>query len=137
MQAETIRAPELERAEARLPRWMTALAVGFGLAALLSGHAQVSAGLVVGAALGIVNYYWLRGALTALFDLGNGRLPRRTTLKFALRYPLAFGALYFFHRTELLPFAAVLAGLFVPVGGALIEAVLQVGEAWRQPKGDP
>lgn len=136
MQAETIQAPDLERAEARLPRRMIALALVSGVAALISGHARASAGFALGSALAIVNYYWLHSAMTTLFDAGNARLPKRTAVKFALRYPLAFGAVYFFYRTELLPFGAVLGGLFVPVGGALIEAVLQLGKGWRQLRTD-
>ncbi len=132
MQAETIQAPDLERAEARLPRRMIALALVSGAAALISGHARASAGFALGAALAIVNFYWLHGAVTTLFDAGSARLPKRTALKFALRYPLAFGAIYLFWRTGWLPFTAILAGLFVPVGGALIEAVFQVCEGWRQ-----
>lgn len=132
MQAETIQEQDPARAEARLPRWMMALALVCGATALLSGYARVSAGFALGAALAIVNFYWLHGTVTTMFDAGSVRLPKRTVVKFALRYPLAFGAVLFFYRTGWLPFTAILAGLFVPVGGALIEAVFQVCEGWRQ-----
>jgi hypothetical protein len=46
--------------------------------------------------------------------------------RFVVRYPLAFASVYLFYRTGWLPFAAVLAGLFVPVGGVLIEALVQL-----------
>lgn len=131
-----IQTEDLARAEARLPRWMTALAMICAVAALLDGYARVSAGFALGSALAILNYYWLHGAIATLFDAGNARLPRKATVKFALRYPLAFGAVYLFYRTGWLPFTAILAGLFVPVGGALIEAVFQLGKAWRQPATD-
>jgi len=115
---------------------MIALALVGAVAALISGHARAASGFVLGSALAIVNYYWLHSAMTTLFDAGNARLAKRTAVKVALRYPLAFGVVYFFYRTELLPFGAVLGGFFVPVGGALIEAVLQLGKGWRQPRTD-
>ncbi len=132
MQAETIPTPELGRAEARLPRWMMAWAFVGTLAALLSGQARVAAGFALGAAVAILNYYWLHQAVETLFSLSRPVVPKRVVLKFSVRYPLAFAGVYVFYRTGWLPFMAVLAGLFVPVGGVLIEAVFQIHEGLRR-----
>jgi hypothetical protein len=88
---------------------------------------------VVGAGLSILNYFWLHQAIEALFDAGRARLPKRLVAKFVLRYPLAFAGVYLFYRTGWLPFRAILAGLFVPVAGVLIEAVFQIYESLCHP----
>ena len=131
MQAETIQVADPGRAEARLPYWMTAAAVAATVAMLASGRVRFGVGFGLGAALAILNYYWLRQAVRALFDAAHVRVPRRLILKFVVRYPLAFAAVYLFYYTGWLPFGAVLAGLFVPTAGVLMEAVVQVGSGLR------
>jgi hypothetical protein len=97
------------------------------MAILAAGHLRWALGFSLGAALGILNYYWLHDGITGLFDAGTVRVPKRVVVKFALRYPLAFLGIYLFYKTGWLPFAEILAGMFVPVAGVLLEAVLQVG----------
>jgi hypothetical protein len=48
-----------------------------------------------------------------------------------VRYPLAFAAVYFFYKTGWLPFQAILAGLFVPLGGVLIESVALIRDGLK------
>ena len=131
MKAETIQTTELAQAETRLPRWMIGLSVAGVLGALLHGRVSFAAGFALGAALAILNYFWLHQALEHLFATQRSRLPWGVVAKFAVRYPLAVGAIYLFYWTGWLPFTAILAGLFVPVGGVLIEAGIQIGRGWR------
>jgi len=121
---------DLARAEARLPRWMLAAALVGTIAILASGHLRWALGFSVGATLAILNYYWLHDGITALFDAGTTRIPKRVVAKFVLRYPLTFAGIYVFYRAGWLPFVWVLAGLFVPAVGILFEAVLQVWQAF-------
>ena len=128
METETIEIPALARAEARLPRWMVfcgclALAV-----ILLFRQFTVALGFAFGAALGILNYHWLHEAVEALAQAGQSRIPKLLVAKFLVRYPLAFGLVIFFFKTGWLPPMAILAGLFVPVAGVLIEAIIQLAE---------
>ena len=88
-------------------------------------------GLSLGAALAILNYYWLHQAIETLMGAGQARVPRRVIAKFALRYPLAIGGLFLIYKTGWLPFTAIVAGLFVPVAGVLIEAIAQLCSGWR------
>ena len=128
MQTGTIEIPELARAEARLPRWMILcgfLALTF---ILLCGHFTMALGFALGALLGILNFYWLRDAVQVLANAGQSRVPKLLVAKFLIRYPLAFGLIIFFFKTGWLPPMAILAGLFVPVAGLLIEAVVQIGD---------
>lgn len=128
MPTETIHAPDLARAEARMPRWMVLCSVGALAVMLLSARIKVAAGFALGAALGILNYYWLHEAVEALMNAGQARIPKSIIVKFLVRYPVAFGLVLVFYKTGWLPFMAVLGGLFVPAAGVLIEAVIQLGE---------
>lgn len=98
------------------------------LAALVSGRASFAAGFGLGAALAILNYFWLHQAVAALMKAGKSRPSKQVVAKFLLRYPLAFAAVWVFYKTGWLPFMAILAGFFVPVAGALMEAVIQMRE---------
>jgi hypothetical protein len=122
---------DLDRAHARLPWLMVGLGVAVTLGALLTGHFGFAAGFAFGAALAILNFHWLHQTVGSLFASGQVRLPWLVITKFVLRYPLGFAALFLFFKTGWLPFSAIIAGLFVPVGGILMEAAFQNREAWR------
>jgi hypothetical protein len=129
MPTETI--PELARAEARLPWWMAGCTVLGTLGALVGAGMWFAVGVAFGGALAILNYYWLHQIVAALVATGHPRLRTLVVLKFAVRFPLAFAAIYLFYRTGWLPFTAVLAGLFLPCVGVLIECVVQMSQGWR------
>lgn len=122
---------DLERTEARLPRWMLALTFAGTIGILLSTHIRFGAGFAIGSGLGILNYLWLHHIVEALVNAGQVRPPRTALAKVFVRYPLMFAGVYFFYRSGLLPFTAILAGFFVPVGGVLIEAMVLLREGWK------
>ena len=128
MQTETIQAPELARAEARIPRWMTLCSFLAMIVILCCRRFAMALGFALGAALGILNYYWLHEAVEALAKAGLSRVPKSLVAKFLIRYPLAFGLVIFFFKTGWLPSMSILAGLFVPVAGILIEAIVQLAD---------
>jgi hypothetical protein len=98
------------------------------LVMLVCRQFTIALGFALGAALGILNYYWLRKAVEVLAKAGQSRVPKSVVAKFLIRYPLAFGLVFLFFKTEWLPPMAILAGLFVPVAGVLIEAIVQLGD---------
>ena len=124
---------EISQAEARLPRWMMALAGVTAVAALVAGHPQFAAGFVLGAGLALVNYFWLHQAVEHLMEAGTQRLPRVLIAKFLLRYPLVIGGAYLVYRTGWFSLPGLLAGLFIPVGGILLESLVQIREGLRSP----
>lgn len=128
---ETTQTKDLVQAEARLPRWMAGLSILGVLVLLAAGQGRLAAGFAVGAGLGVLNYLWLHQAIETLLATVQPRVPKSVAIRFAVRYPLAFGVVYLFYRTGWLPFTTVLAGLFVPVAAVLIEAGIQVGLGWR------
>jgi ATP synthase I chain len=122
---------ELQRAEGRLPRWMIGLGAAGSVATGILEGMRFGAGFALGAALAVLNYFWLHQAIEALFSAGQSRVPGRVVAKFALRYPLAIAGLYLVYKTGWVPFIAILAGLFVPVAAVLMEAVVQLSTGWR------
>ena len=132
MQVESIAAPDLARAEARLPRWMMACALATVLGMLLYGRVHFAAGFALGAILAILNYFWLHQAVKALMAAAQTRPSKWVFAKFLIRYPLAFAGVWVFYRTGWLPLTAILAGLFVPVAGVLIEGIVQLREGLRE-----
>ena len=128
MQTETIQAPELARAEARIPRWMTLSGCLALLAMAVCRQFMFAIGFALGAGLGVLNYYWLHQAVETLLRAGQSRIPKWVVVKFLVRYPLAFGLVIVFFKTGWLRPIAILAGLFVPVAGVLIEAIIQLGD---------
>jgi hypothetical protein len=128
MQTEIIQAPELARAEARLPRWMMLCGFLALIVILLCGQYRIAVSFALGAALGILNYYWLHEAVEALGKAGQSRIPKRVVAKFLIRYPLAFGLVLVFFKTGWLSPMAILAGLFVPLAGVLVEAIIQLAD---------
>jgi hypothetical protein len=127
MQAGKVEAPELARAEARMPRWMTLCGFLALVVILLCGQRRVAMGFALGAAMGILNYYWLHEAVETLVNAGQSRIPKRVVAKFLIRYPVAFGLTLVCFKTGWLPPMAILAGLSVQVAGVLIEAIIQLG----------
>jgi len=110
---------------------MVGLAAVCAIGGFAAGNFQFALGFILGAALAILNYLWLHQAIERLLAAGRERLPWLVVAKFALRYPLAFGGIYLLYRTGWLPVAGLLCGLFIPVGGVLIEAVAQLRAGWR------
>ncbi len=122
---------DLERVEARLPRWMAALATAGTLGIVATAHLRFAAGFALGATLGILNYFWLHQIVEALVNAGTVRPPKTALAKVIVRYPLLLAAVYLFYMSGGLPFTAILAGLFVPVCGVLVEALALLRDGWK------
>ena len=133
MTTETSEAMDLAQAEARLPRWMAACTVVVATLILAFGHVRFALGFAVGAFLAVLGYYWLHEVIEALMASNQSKPSRRVIAKFVVRYPLMFGVVFLFYKTGWLPTAAILAGLFVPAAGAMIEGAVQAAQALRHP----
>ncbi len=113
--------------ERRLLGWMIALGVAAPLAAVVIWRVKFAAGVATGAAIAILGYVWLLDALSAALAGEKARLTKGLVIKLVIRYPILLGALYLFYRTKWLPVEAVLAGLFVPLAGGVVECLYQAG----------
>ena len=121
----------LDSALVRLPRWMAGVAVAGGLLLLVSGRLQWAAGFSLGALVAILAYGWLHQAVGTALHATDGRTPRGTLLKLAMRYPLLIILVVLFYETGWLPLGSVIAGLFVPLAGALAEGGVFLAGALR------
>jgi hypothetical protein len=105
--------------------------IGLGMAAaltsLLVGRARFAAGFAAGAFIAIVGYIWLQQAVLAALSAGGTQVAKGLVFKLVIRYPLLLSVLYLFCRTKWLPVEAVLAGFFVPLAGAVVECLYQLG----------
>jgi hypothetical protein len=131
VQLEIIQAPDLVRAEARMPRWMIAIALVGAVATLLTGHWRVAAGVAVGAALGIMNYLWLHQAIVALLNAEQAGVPKTVVAKMLVRYPLLLAGMFWFCKTGWLPISAIMGGLLVPGAGVLVESLCLIRAGLR------
>jgi len=129
-----IPAPDLARAEARMPRWMVAIALVVSLAALVAGSPRVALGFAVGALFGILNYLWLHETVVALMDAEKARVPKIVAFKMVVRYPLCWAVMFWFCKVHWSPALAVVSGLLVPGAGALIESLVLIAKGWRGDK---
>lgn len=116
-----------EGTEKRLLWWMIACGLCATLVLLVMGHGGLAAGFATGAAIAILGFIWLEDVVTGALNIGTNRVSKKLVFKLIVRYPILLGSLYFFYQTNWLPAGAVLAGLFVPLAGAVVECVYQVG----------
>ncbi|MGH9432735.1 MAG: ATP synthase subunit I [Terriglobia bacterium] len=123
--------PEMEETtaqiERRILRWMIIVGALASAAVAIFFHARFAAGVAAGAAISVLGYFWLMEAMAGALSSGRTRITKGLVLKLILRYPMLLGALCIFYRTNWLPTAAVLAGLFVPLAGGVAECLYQVG----------
>ena len=127
-----IQAPELVRAEARMPRWMYAVALLGALSTLALGSGRAAVGFSVGALFGILNYFWIHQAVVALMNAEGARVPKSVVIKMLVRYPLCFAGMFLFYKMGWSPILAVVAGLLVPGAGVLAESLFLIGAGLRR-----
>lgn len=119
----------------RLPRWIAGVSAATVIGSLLAGQGRFAAGLALGCGVALVGYWWLHRGIRAAFDSGSARAPLGVFVRLALRYPVAIGAVLLFDRTGWLPARAVMAGLFAPVAGVLIECAVLAAQSLRGRRG--
>jgi hypothetical protein len=98
------------------------------------GAAQVS-GFLLGSAVAIANFYWLRRTVEALGDAfaATGKKPSsaRVITRFLMRYALIALAAYVILKRSPASLYGLIAGLSLPVAAILIEAVYVTCRALR------
>ena len=91
---------------------------------------------VIGGAISLINFYWLKRTLAALIEAvaakGKTRSPAGVLLRFVLRYVLIALAAYAIFKSSDMSMVGLCAGLSLPVGAVLIEAAYALYGALRQ-----
>jgi len=123
-------------AYARIVRFMLALGMVAAIAVLARFGTTVTAGFLLGCAIAFVNFHWLKRVVSALADRATATGERQSTrgvvLRFLLRYFLIALGAYAIFKISQDSLYGLLAGLFLPVGAILMEAVYELYVALRR-----
>jgi hypothetical protein len=123
-------------AYARIVRFMLGLGIAATIAVLVRFGMRVAAGFLVGCAIAVVNFHWLKRLVSALADRTNATGERQSSkgvvLRFLLRYFLIALGAYAIFEISRDGLYGLLGGLFLPVGAILMEAVYEVYAAVRR-----
>jgi hypothetical protein len=91
---------------------------------------------LLGGGISLVNFYWLQRTLAALVDAvavrGEKRSSAGIVLRFVLRYLLIAVAAYAIFKGSAMSMVGLCAGLSLPVGAVLIEAIYAIFGALRR-----
>ena len=91
---------------------------------------RVTAGLLLGGLLSLLNHHWLRTSIGAMFGRTlEGARPKLKLARYVLRYVVIAAVVYAAHRLDLVSLAATLAGLCTFVVAALVEGFTQLYRA--------
>jgi ATP synthase I chain len=111
--------------EMRLWRSMIASVAVAVLASTLLLPWRVSAGLLLGGALSLLNYHWLRTSVAAVFRVDAGERPRVKISRYFLRYLVVGLTAFAAYQLRLVSLAAMFVGLCSFVPALFIEALRQ------------
>jgi len=106
------------------------MCVAAALAAVISALVapwRVTAGLILGGALALLNHHWLRTSVAAVFGgAAPGRRPALGASRYVLRYAVLAGAVAAGYWLNLVSLAATLAGMCAVVPALLAEGFRQL-----------
>ena len=84
---------------------------------------RVTAGLLLGGLLSLLNHHWMRSSISAVFDQTSvGAKPRINVVKYVLRYLVIGATVYAAYRLDLVSLPATLVGLCGFVVALFVEA---------------
>src|SRR5262245_29368297 len=108
---------------------MAALSIAGTAAAAFAFHPAMALGFFVGGVIAILNFHWLKRTIEAM----GGRLPSSSrgaawgiVLRFLLRYALIAVGAYVILKSTTNSLYGFFAGLAVPAGAILIEALYEI-----------
>jgi ATP synthase I chain len=119
--------PPAATRDALQTRVMRTMAAAVSLAVIVSlpfAPWRITAGLLLGGLLSLLNHYWMRTSITAVFDsaLGRGNKPRLRLANYILRYFVVAGVVFVAYQFDLVSLPATIAGLCSFVVALFLEA---------------
>ncbi len=108
----------------RLIRYMVfAVLLSIGVSTVL-GSWRITAGLLLGGVLSILNYCWLRTSITAILNIAmTGKELRARASRYLLRYFVIGAVVYIAYRLDLVSLPATIVGLSSFVAALFVEAL--------------
>jgi hypothetical protein len=124
--SETVLDAVQDGVEARIFRVMLAAVAAAVVIAGILAPWRITTGLLLGGALSLVNYNWLRTSVSAIIE-GNasGRSPGRKSLRYILRYLVVTLAVVVAYKLKLVSLPATIFGLCSFVIALFAEAFRQ------------
>jgi hypothetical protein len=120
----------------RISTFMLVLAPLFCAAAWLKFGWHSSAGFLLGSIIAYLNFQWLKSGVSVLAEkvthTGKRQSGKAIVAKFLLRYTLLGLAAYAILTSFPASLSGLFAGLFLPVGAIICEAVYEIYIALRQ-----
>ena len=112
-------------------RVMRTMVVAVSLAVMISipfAPWRITAGLLLGGLLSLLNHYWMRLSVAAAFDtaLGQGKKPRLRLANYILRYFVVVGVVFLAYQFNIVSLAATIVGLCSFVVALFFEAFREV-----------
>ena len=94
---------------------------------LFFASAQVTAGLLIGGLLALLNHRWLQTSISAAFGvLVNGETPRVTLTKYIIRYLIVGMVVFVAYTFAIASLPAMIAGLCTFVVALFVEAIREM-----------
>ena len=89
---------------------------------------RITTGLLLGGLLSLLNHYWMRSSIAAVFDsaLGRGNKPRLRLANYILRYFVVVGVVFVAYQFNVVSLPATIAGLCSFVVAMFFEAFREV-----------
>ena len=127
-------------AERRIFRWLLALAVVVAVVAFAMQRWPFAWGFLAGAAVGAVNFRWLKASVSGMVDRMTaraeaGQAPAKSAgivSKFLLRYGLIAVVAYVILNSSAFSIYGFLVGLVLPIGAVMCEAGYEAYVALRR-----
>ena len=112
--------------EARILRLMIAIVSFAVIAGAMLAPWRVTAGLLLGGALSILNYHWLRTSVAAVFNIDMAtKRPRIRMSRYIIRYFLIGIVAVAAYKLQMVSLPATIAGLCSFVPALFVEAIRQ------------
>jgi hypothetical protein len=118
------------RAFTRIRNYMLAIAPILTLTALLKFGFRPALGFLLGCVISYLNFHWLKSGVSGLADkvtnTGKSQSGKGIIARFLLRYALLGAAAYAILTSFPASLRGLFAGLFLPVGAIVCEAVYEL-----------
>jgi hypothetical protein len=111
--------------EARIFRLMIAIVTLAAVAGAILAPWRVTAGLLLGGALSILNYHWLRSSIEALLSNATEKRRRVKLWRYIFRYSVVGAIVFAAYGLRIVSLPATIIGLSAFVPALFVEALRQ------------
>lgn len=111
--------------EGRIFRWMIAVVLLAVMASAALATWRVTAGLLLGGALSILNYHWLRTSISAALSVADEKRPRLKLWRYIFRYFVLGAIVSVAYALRIVSLPATIIGLSAFVPALFAEAFRQ------------